>query len=246
MTSQIQRARDASRGLFVLLETENAVPAFDDLHPDLQPFLSGNELKHPVVEWPYAFPAFYRRLNQCYLHKCQLLSGEKQPNDWDKFYPHLNILDRLKRYTSELFADHVPHDSRFSGERLAFFGQCWTSPDLIAQTSSFCEMMTDSPFSRDISGVMTSEEIAEWRALPEVLDIYRASRRGLELGCCWYPDPSVAAAWATIPYNEVFSTARIQRDDVRALFNRRGEVELIVQMSKITNVCTVSRNEIRT
>jgi hypothetical protein len=211
---------------------------FEELHPDLRSYLRGDAIEHPLVSWPYAFPAYHKRLNQCYLHQVQIRSGTKQQNSWDQYYPELTVFERTEKYTTELFSDQVPLDDRFTRERLEFFGQCWTSPDLIAQTSSFCELMTDAPFDRDISAVMTEQEIEEWTALPAELEVYRASREELVHGCCWYPERSVAAAWATIPDNGFLSSARIRKQFVRALFNRRGETELIVQQSQLTYICT--------
>ncbi len=211
---------------------------FDDLHPELRPYLRDHVIDHPFVSWPSAYPAFYKRINQCYLHKVQLKSGMKQPNKWDQYLPDLSADDRMNRYLAELFSPDIDHDQRFTKDRLAFFGECWTSPDVIAQTSSFCEMLTDSPLSRDISAVMTECEVKEWQSLPAEVDVYRGSRSGLVQGACWYPDRSVAALWATIPYNGYLSTGRIKREFVRACFNRRGEIEYIVFPGSVTNVVT--------
>ena len=218
---------------------------FDELHADLRPYLRGDAIEHPLVSWPYAFPAYYKRLNQSYLHQVQIRSGSKQPNGWDQYSPELTVFERTEKYTTELFSDQVPLDDRFTQERLVFFGHCWTSPDVIAQTSSFCELMTDAASARDISAVMTEQEIKEWIALPAEIEVYRASREHLVDGCCWYPERSVAAAWATIPCNGFLSSARIRKQYVRALFNRRGETELILQQRQLTNICTKSLDTIR-
>lgn len=211
---------------------------FDELHPELRPYLSDHAIEHPFVSWPYVFPACHRRLNQCYLHNVQLRSGAKRPNSWDQYHPELSVCGRIQKYLWDLFSETNEHDDRFTNERLAFFGECWTSPDVIAQTSSFCEMLTDHPFSRDISAVMTQSEVKEWCGLPAVMDVYRASGVSSVLGTCWYPDRAVAAQWATIPYNGYLSSGRIRREFVRACFNRRGETELIVLSHRVTNITT--------
>lgn len=211
---------------------------FEELHPELSPYLCDHAIHHPFVSWPYAFPAYYRRLNQCYLHNVQLRSGEKQPNKWDQYYPELPASDRMGKYVSDLFSDAIEHDDRFTNERLAFFGESWTSPDVIAQTSSFCEILTDHPFPRDVAAVMTESELRDWRDLPAEIDIHRASGAGNVHGTCWYLDRTVAAQWATIPYNGHLSSGRIRREFVRACFNRRGETELIVYHGRITNIKT--------
>lgn len=211
---------------------------FTELHPELRPYLRSSVLEHPLVAWPYAFPAYYSRLNSCYIHKLELLSGVKQPNEWDRYFPELTSVQRMQNYAEELFSEDVCHESRFTSERLKFFGQCWTSPDVIAQSSSFCEMFFDAPFDRDVSAVMTEHELDQWSNLPDEMEVYRASRQQLVQGCCWYPDHSVAAAWATLPWNGFISSARIRRKFVRALFNRRGETELILQNGRVTDICT--------
>ena len=211
---------------------------FAELHPDLRPFLRSDTLQHPLVSWPYAFPAYYSRLNSCYMHKLEILAGGKQPNEWDQYLPELTVFQRMENYVEELFSDDVSHESRFASQRLRFFGQCWTSPDVIAQTSSFCEMFLDAPIDRDVSAVMTEHEFNQWSDLPDEIEVYRASRQQFVQGCCWYPDRSVAAAWATLPSNGFISSARIKREFVRALFNRRGETELIVQNGRVTDICT--------
>lgn len=211
---------------------------FEELHPELRQYLRDRAIDHPFVSWPYAYPAYYQRLNQCYLHRVQLKSGSRQPNAWDRYHPELSIFDRLEKYTYDLFSDTIEHDDRFTSERLAFFGQCWTSPEVIAQTSSFCETLTDSPVARDLSAVMTESELKEWCALPAELDVYRGSSVELVRGTCWYLDRTVAAQWATIPYNGYLSSGRIKREFVRACFNRRGETELIVRPGSVTSIST--------
>ena len=217
---------------------------FEDLHPDLRPYLRDHVIDHPFVSWPYAYPAYYKRLNQCYLHCVQLQSGIKQPNRWDEYHPDLRVFDRLEMYTRELFSDTLEHKGRFEKERLSFFGECWTSPAVIAQTSSFCEMLIGPPFSRDVSAVMTESEREEWSALPTEMDVYRGSRAGLVQGICWYPDRMVAAKWATIPFNGHLSSGRIKREFVRACFNRRGETELIVCPGSVKNISTETHDTV--
>ena len=211
---------------------------FDELHPELRPYLRDHAVDHPFVSWPYAFPAYFRRLNQCYLHNVHLRSGEKHPNKWDQYHPELPAFGRMEKYIWEVFSETIELDDRFTNERLAFFGECWTSPDVIAQTSSFCEMFTDHPFPRDVTAVMIESELREWRDLPAEIDIHRASGVANVQGTCWYLDRAVAANWATIPYNGYLSSGRIKREFVRACFNRRGETELIVYNGRVTTIKT--------
>jgi len=217
---------------------------FEPLHPVLCPYLRNHAIDHPFVSWPYAYPAYYKRLNQCYLHRVNLQSGTKQPNKWDQYHPELPVSERLEHYVSELFSDTIDHDARFTSERLWFFGECWTSPEVIAQTSSFCELLTDSPFQRDISAVMTDSEFKALRALPAELDVFRGSRLELVKGACWYPDRPVAENWATIPCNGYLSSGRIKREFIRALFHRRGEIEFLVWPRGVTNVTTEAHQTI--
>jgi len=212
---------------------------FAKLHDDLAANVDGHTLSHPLLEWPYVYPAFHARLNRCYEHKLAVIAGTHVTNDWDRFYPKLDIPQRVDKYIHNAFHDDVDYESLFSVERLTFFGQCWTSPDVIAQTSSFCEMFTGhNQVDRDITAVMTGQERERWNDIPAVINVYRGHREGLLAGCCWYPDREVAAAWASIPYNGRLSSGRIAKQHVRAVFDRRGEVEFIVRHNHITDITT--------
>lgn len=212
---------------------------FATLHKDLLAHLNGYTLAHPLLEWPYAYPAYYGRLNRCYEHKLAVASGTHTPGDWGMFHPELELTERLEKYIHTTFTDDTDYESLFSAGYLRFFGQCWTAPDMIAQTSSFCEILTGHNGDQNITAVMTTRENEKWHALPANIDVYRGHRDGLLGGCCWYPDRDAAAAWASIPYNGCLSSGRIAKQHVRAIFDRRGEVEFIVRHQHVSGVTTV-------
>ena len=212
---------------------------FAALHKDLLAHLDGHTLAHPLLEWPYAYPAFYARLNRWYEHKRAVMAGTHTANEWDMFHPNLDLDERLDKYIYDTFTDDMDYETLLSASRLCFFGQCWTAPEMIAQTSSFFELFTGHNGAQDITSVMTTSEKEQWHALPATIDVYRGHKAGLLDGCCWYPDRDIAAAWASIPYNGRLSSGRIAKQHVRAVFNRRGEVEFIVRHQHVNDVTTV-------
>ena len=71
---------------------------FAALHKDLLAHLDGHTLAHPLLEWPYAYPAFYARLNRWYEHKRAVMAGTHTANEWDMFHPNLDLDERLDKY----------------------------------------------------------------------------------------------------------------------------------------------------
>ncbi|MGB4709077.1 MAG: hypothetical protein WBH28_11465 [Fuerstiella sp.] len=213
---------------------------FAELHEDLRPHLLGHSLNHPLVEWPLAYPAFYARINRCYEFQLAAVAGSiDYSNQWNCFYPNLAVQDRIDLYIQQSFENSPDIDTLATPESLQFLGQCWNSPDVIAQTSSFFEVLSGHPADHDISAVMTTHEHEGWKQLPQTVTVFRGHRQELLAGSCWYLDENIARAWATLPYNGYLSSGQIKKQYVRAMFDRRGECELILKSEKVTHVETV-------
>jgi hypothetical protein len=207
------------------------------LHDDLVPYLTGHVLRHPLIECDAAYPALFARINRWYNHLRRVESGQYTPNDWDRFHPELDPGSRLARYLEESYSAEMPIEQWLTSERLQFFGQYWTAPEIVAHTSSFWPMV--SGLSSDISASMDCEEIELWRQLPDSVRVYRAHGKENLKGCCWYPHPATAWEWAaTVPQSGLVSSGFIAKQFVRALFTRNGETELIVNSAHVVEVVT--------
>ena len=212
---------------------------FPSLHEDLQPYLDGIILRHPLVTWDWAYPALYGRLNRLYDHRRAVEAGRHTPNDWDLFLPHANLVTRLDRYLYGQCPETMTHDEWLSPQRLQLLGQCWKAPEFIVQTSAFWAIAGGD--SADISAAMNPTERQLWEALPDSITVYRAYRDGLLEGCCWYPDRSPALAWAVgIPNIGLLATGTIAKQHVRAVFAYCGETEFIVDYRQVLDIVTSS------
>jgi hypothetical protein len=90
---------------------------------------------------------------------------------------------------------------------------------------------------------MTESERARLQSLAETIRVYPGHSAYMRQGCWWYPDREVALAWAVgIPRNGLLSTGTIAKQHVRAVFDRTGEVEFIIDCKEVAGVTTTSHN----
>lgn len=209
------------------------------LHPDLRPYLDGIVLRHPLVRWDYAYPPLFGRLNRLYEHRLAIKAGRYAPNEWDRIYPQLDAGERLTRYILETFSEEMTLEEWLTPQRLQIFGQAWTAPEVIINTSAFWPMVAGP--AADITPAMDQAEREYWDHLPESIAIYRGHRDYLLAGCCWYPDRVTALDWSVGFPDHVLSSGTIARQHVRAVFLRRGETEFIVAPEHVCDLRLADR-----
>jgi len=212
---------------------------FTSLHEDLRPYIDGPMLRHPLVNFDFAHPGLYSRLNRYYEFQVLAQSPTYTRNRWDSFHPELPPDERVLQQMTDVpinpgdRTDEIP-------QRLELMGQCWTAPDVIAHDPP--SFWTTAVHFRDIdtSLVMSPTELSTWQTLPKSLPAYRGHGLHFAHGLCWYLDESVASAWASLPGKGYLSRATISQDQIWAFFDRRCEQELIVPNPQALQITTVS------
>ncbi|WP_339745282.1 hypothetical protein [uncultured Rubinisphaera sp.] len=230
---------------------------FEELNVELKSHLHEHDLQHPLVKCPYAYPAFYSRLNSLLQFYRKVEAGNHRLNDWDLFYPDLDAGDRLTKFYTETSQEANAMDELYSNnyelfceklytkKRLAMFGQCWTSPTCLAICSDFLYEL-DSLRPRELAFVMTQDEMNQMKNLPNSIKVYRGHHEKLCRGKCWYPDREIARVWATLPGYGYLSEGFVEKKHVRALFNRRNEFELYVNPAHVTDIKTSEQCIVKT
>ncbi|MDB5338644.1 MAG: hypothetical protein JWN70_4263 [Planctomycetaceae bacterium] len=211
---------------------------FSTLHQDLRPYLDGIVLRHPQVQYDFAYPPLFGRINRWYEQRKSIEAGQYIPNDWDRLSPGLHDVDRMTHYLLETFSEQMTLEEWLTPERLRLCGQAWTAPEVILRTSTFWPMVAGP--AADISAAMDQAEREHWEHLPEFIPIYRAHRDFLLEGCCWYPDRSTAFEWSVGFPDHLLSRGTIAKQYVRAVFTRQGETEFIVQPQHVYDIVTTS------
>jgi hypothetical protein len=233
----------------------NKIPV-PQLHPDLLPFVKGDELWHPllVVEGGL-YPYLYNRVNQAYFYKLKLQQQEQPApvNEWQRFYPELELFERQKRLMLECLDRDDPAHFRL-------LGQVWTDPEILACTSSFLEcflqldpvLMAEqySPqlLPQNVRYLMTESEQQTLAKLPEQMTIYRGHHERLLRGISWTLNPEVALLWAAGWCGSLkdrrFSQGMVDKSAVSAYINRWHEEEIIVPTSVVKNIVTVDLGQL--
>jgi hypothetical protein len=90
------------------------------LHSDLQPYLIGDELHHPLLEIDGGvWPGRYHRVNWMYDYKLQTSIDPKPPNEWQSYLPHLDLLDRQIEFIKNELGREDPEYFRLVGQLLS-------------------------------------------------------------------------------------------------------------------------------
>lgn len=210
------------------------------LHPDLKPYLQGDELHHPLLQLEGGvWPALYQRINQCYQHKIQQLQSTRLPNEWESYLQDLSHSDRQIEFIKNELGRQDP-------EYFRIVGQIWTDIEVFGCTSSVLEsLLTLHPFSseRSLSSnvihMMTISEQEEFAKLPDEFTVYRGHHPRLLNGLSWTLDKNIALQYA-LGFQEKrnISTGIVSKTDVVAYIDRWSENEIIVPTKLVRDIRT--------
>lgn len=220
-----------------------------NLHIDLQPYLYGDELCHPLLTLEGGVhPRLYPRINKLYLHRKTQQSESVILNEWQTYFPHHTNYDRLTKFIKlETGRADFP---RPYPEYYRTIGQIWTDIELLAQTSSFLELMlgidSGKPLSNLTCHIMTSTEQRKYAEIPNEFIVFRGHDRRLLKGVSWTMDCNVALQYAVgCPTKAAISVGKVNKSEVIAFIDRWEENEIIVPSSAVENINTyTARNYI--
>jgi hypothetical protein len=215
----------------------NFTPA--ELHPDLKPYVRGDDLCHPLVQIEGIFPILYKRVNLVYEYKLRQISHPEPPNEWSAYLPNLSVFDRQIKFITNEYNRQDP-------EYFRIVGQIWTDPDILGCTSSFLELFLHiEPFrSNDkpdpnVIQMMTKIEQEKLVNLPEELIVYRGHHPRLVNGMSWTLDRNVAMQYAVgRDEQRMISTGTVSKTDVIAFIDRWHEDEILVHTKYVRDIET--------
>lgn len=209
----------------------------EDLHPDLEPWISesdfmGTVLKHPLVfSVPY-HPMMNGQLNKQYAYKAQAIMEARETKNWNTYvYLHERPFrcDAFVRILREL------DDEAY----WSLLGDIWTDCENIYQNlQEWRQLLTaDIPSPEHM---MSEEDRAAFLELPETLTIYRgyAHPDGLD-GMSWTLDRERGeffarrAVWRG-SVGDKLAKGTCRRADVLAYHTERGESEIVVFPEHVT------------
>jgi hypothetical protein len=211
------------------------------LHPDLQPYLQGDELYHPLLEIDGGVcPALYRRVNQIYKYKKRRPTNPEPLNEWQSYLPHLSSIDRQVEFIKHEFGREDP-------EYFQIVGQIWTDFEILGCSSSWLELLLnfeplrqpERKLSPNVIHMMTSSEREKLAQLPDRFTVYRGHHDRLLHGISWTIDRNIALEYAIGAYGErSISTGTVMKTSVIAVIDRWGESEIIVPTNFISDIET--------
>lgn len=213
------------------------------LHPDLQPYLQGDELYHPLLEIDGGvWPALYRRVNQIYEYKKRTLNNPEPLNEWQSYLPHLSSADRQIELIKSEFGREDP-------EYFRIVGQIWTDFETLGCTSSWLELLLNfeplrqpaRKLSPNVIHMMTGSEREKFAQLPDRFTVYRGHHDRLLHGISWTLDRNIALEYAIGAFGErSISTGTVMKSSVIAVIDRWGESEIIVPTNFVNDINTQS------
>jgi hypothetical protein len=205
--------------LFAQLIAEAGV----ELHPDLQPYLEdgvlGPQLRHPLV---YAVPLWTKaHANYMYEQKKQDLEkaiAEKKYSQIVFLHERPYRLDAFVQITKDL-----PDDKYWS-----LLASIWTDTENGWQNLPTWRALFWSK-RPGRSHLMDADEHSTLQNLPDTVEIYRGCEKGVnEDGISWTLNRDKAEFFANrFTKQGIVLTKQINKSDIIAVFNGRGEAEVI-------------------
>lgn len=220
------------------------------LHPDLQPYLQGDELQHPLVSVDGGvYPRNYGRINQLYAYKQQQSRQSRLPNRWQSYYPDLPPFERISKFQME-----ETEKSEFPRQDPDFYqllGQIWTDPEMLGPSSSFLEfilgIMFGMPLSQHVYHLMTPSEQQKLASMSPTFQVFRGHDNRFLGGISWTLSLDVALLYSVgCPDQASVSVGTVNRSEVIAFIDRRQEDEVIVPSRSVSNIETYSVCHIQT
>jgi hypothetical protein len=212
------------------------------LHIDLQPYLSEDELHHPLVSLDGGvYPRLYKRINKLYFHKIEQTIKRFSPNEWQSFLPHLPDHERISEFVrQEMGRTDFP---RKTPQYFQLIGQIWTDPECLGQSSSFLEVMLGISdrqlISENVHNMMTPTEKDKLSKLPEEFTVFRGHAEPLLNGISWTINLDIALQYAIgCPRKSLISIGTARKSKVIAFIDRWNEDEIIIPSSSVDDIKT--------
>lgn len=200
----------------------------EDLHRDLEPHAQadatfGRMLKHPLVYMPLPSPALHAMANLMYRDKRAKLDAAVAAGKWDRA---INLHERPYRLAALLkYREQMPA-TLFWKEVASVYRE---SENVYELRDEWLELLGSAVPHRE--HLMSAAERRQLAALPEVVTIYRGSRREEpedDLGLSWTTSKGKARWYATRFFADGYVfTATVAREQVLAVFAGEGN-EIIV------------------
>lgn len=148
---------------------------------------------------------------------------------------------RPSKLDAEIFARILPHEATPKAIRTFncvyrplsdygywfMLGTLWVSYTGHSDLELWKRLLRSPRPNRDTS-LMKPSELNAWRALPEVLTLYRAHRLGEADWIAYTLNPDIAARFALEREVREVTEYRVNKSDALCLFLRRGEEEVLV------------------
>lgn len=214
------------------------------LHPDLQPYLRGDELQHPLVSLDGGvYPRNYGRINQLYAYKQQQSRRSRPPNRWQSYHPDLPPFERLIKFELEEY--EKPDFPIRNPSYYQVLGQIWTDPEMLGPSSSFLVFMLGImfgiPLSQHVHHLMTPSEQQKLAGLPPTLQVCRGHDDRLQGGISWTLNLDVALLYAVgCPTQASVSVGTVKRSKVIAFIDRCDEDEVLIPTRSVSHIETYS------
>ena len=199
-----------------------------ELHPDLRSCLRDGWITHPLLELQCRKPGEYRRINTLYNLRRQKVETARQSNDWD-------TLIALHRPTEREMAFYENSEQMERADYYRIGGNIWMDPEIIHSGSCFVAgliSMSDDVIIR--RGIMTNDERDQLASLSDRVRIFRSHLDWNRDGFCWTLDRDIALEFAHGYDWASLTSAYAEKSDILAYFDRRGESEIIIHPSNIS------------
>jgi len=218
-----------------------------DLHPELQKYMVtyeflGECIKHPLVMAVPYFPAQAGLLNDWFKQKTEQLQQAVNEKNWDSY---IWLHERYCRFDALYDLECEIPDEEF----WRLFGDVYTDSENVGQNYDVIAGWLDQ--SVITPSIMTDEEQEILRLLPDTVTIYRGYEQKEEIDAptdwSWTLSPSIAE-WFANRFDRGGYVVRgtIAKDKIMAVFNRRGEDEVLVWGHEVTNQSTLKPEEVPT
>jgi len=217
----------------------------EDLDPELITYVCdsdiGTSIKHPLVYSILHHDVLNARVNAQLRQKKIAVAEAYRDGEW---YSYVFLHERPYRVDAFTVIEHLLED----GEYWELLGSVWTDSENIWQNYEvWRDLLTESREDRE--RMMSEEERAELAALPSEFTIYRGAPRTEEFdipGLSWTLDRQRGEWFAhrSIRFgtetrrDAVLHTATVNKADVLAFFDGRGEREIVVLPEDVNDPLT--------
>lgn len=198
----------------------------EELSSELVPYIMegsfGPYINHPLVQSIPHSPVMNRRANLMLAHKKEALEEALATGKWNSV-----VFLHERPFRLNALLEHVPSDIPPS-EYWPIVSSVWTDSENIWQNVDvWMDLWSSDHHRHDL--VMDEDEMEVFDNLPEIVNVYRGTQRGLPLGLSWTTDHE-RAEWFANRYgqdNALVVEGKVNKAYVLAYFLGRGEQEIV-------------------